>query len=198
MEAMSTQEQILLAAMELIQTQGYNAFSYKDLSRIVQIKTSSIHYYYPKKEDLAVAVIRFHLELLTCELNKIKQNGRLSTEDKLLAMVESIVEFTYNDQKKMCLGGMFASDLLSLPEAVQQETQLFFDCLQGWVEEIVFIEKQNGRILVSLDEVQLFVQSLVAQIEGGLLLSRLYGDDSYLSTARRVIEHQFALWAKGG
>ena len=57
MKITTTQEKILTTAESLIQTMGYNAFSYKDIAQVVGIKTSSIHYYYPAKEDLAAVIV---------------------------------------------------------------------------------------------------------------------------------------------
>ena len=57
-------EQILLVAESLIQSRGYNAFSYKDISEIIGIKTSSIHYYFPTKADLGKQVVIQHIEKL--------------------------------------------------------------------------------------------------------------------------------------
>ncbi len=36
----------------LIRTRGCNGFSYRDLAEHVGVKTSSIHYYFPGKDDL--------------------------------------------------------------------------------------------------------------------------------------------------
>src|SRR5699024_11730842 len=46
-----------LPILTFITTRGTNAFSYKDISKEIGIKTSSIHYYFPTKNDLIVAVL---------------------------------------------------------------------------------------------------------------------------------------------
>ncbi|MBB4046226.1 AcrR family transcriptional regulator [Bacteroides reticulotermitis] len=38
-------------ADELIKTIGYNAFSYADISKQLNIKNAAIHYYFPTKSD---------------------------------------------------------------------------------------------------------------------------------------------------
>jgi len=43
---------ILTVAEGLIQSQGYNTFSYRDIANQVGVKTSSIHYHFPTKADL--------------------------------------------------------------------------------------------------------------------------------------------------
>ena len=184
MRQTDTQEKILNAAENLTQKQGYNAFSYRDLAKIVGIKTSSIHYYYPAKEDLGVAVIQWQREKLALVLDKLKDNAKLSTREKLLEFLEVILAATYHDEMKMCLGGMFASDALSLPKRVREEAQSFFIYLNQWVQGTVSEGKQKAP--VSAED---FAKHLLLQIEGGLLLARLYGDKSYLNIVKRFI-HQ--------
>ena len=53
---MTRKDQILEVATELVQTRGYNAFSYQDLSDRLGITKASIHHHFPSKEDLGIAV----------------------------------------------------------------------------------------------------------------------------------------------
>ena len=54
----SKADEILEVGQELIQTVGYDGFSYRDIADRVGIKSASIHYYYPAKTDLACAAAR--------------------------------------------------------------------------------------------------------------------------------------------
>ena len=59
MKAVSpVREQLLEHTLVLLGTRGYNGFSYRDLAELVGVKTSSIHYYFPTKEDLALAAVQ--------------------------------------------------------------------------------------------------------------------------------------------
>ena len=58
MHTTSVETSILDIAQTLAQTRGYNAFSYRDISEVIGIKTSSIHYYFPTKGDLGEALVR--------------------------------------------------------------------------------------------------------------------------------------------
>lgn len=57
MDKNTVREALLEHAQTLIMTRGYNGFSYRDLSELVGVKTSSIHYYFPAKEDLALEAV---------------------------------------------------------------------------------------------------------------------------------------------
>jgi TetR/AcrR family transcriptional repressor of nem operon len=53
----TVREKIVGHAITLMMLRGYNGFSYRDLSELVGVKTSSIHYYFPAKDDLVLEAI---------------------------------------------------------------------------------------------------------------------------------------------
>lgn len=187
MSTNTTYEQILNAAESLIQTQGYNAFSYKDLSEIVKIKTSSIHYYFPTKEDLCKAVIKRHVELLVQLLEELLENPKLPCEKKLDLFFDTIFAKTYLSQRKMCLGGMLASDVLTLTEEIQNEVKVFFKKVESWLEQLFLLGKKEGVFIIgkSLREQVLCV---LAMLEGALLLARLYHDANILQITKKKVK----------
>ena len=73
-----TMSAILDVAQELLQTRGYNAFSIKDLADRVEIRTSSIHYYFATKADLCRALISRHRQRVAAVLAGIDRAGRRS------------------------------------------------------------------------------------------------------------------------
>ncbi len=184
------QEKILTTAENLIQKMGYNAFSYKDIAQVVGIKTSSIHYYYPAKEDLAVAVIDWQLYQLSLFLNDLKFNSSLSLQQKLLSLVDKVMSLTLHDEMKMCLGGMLASDVMSLPEKVKVKVRSFFNVLEQWIKEVIS-EGVSDKELFDIIQPEALPRDLLVQLEGGLLMSRLYEDISYVETVKHFIKRTF-------
>lgn len=53
----NTKERILKYSEQLMLSKGYNGFSFMDIAKIVGIKKASMHYHFPTKEDLAVAIV---------------------------------------------------------------------------------------------------------------------------------------------
>ncbi len=75
--------QIVKVAETLIQTKGYNAFSYRDIAAQVGIKTASIHYHFPTKADLGKAVVKHHINGLSAELENLINAPKISYRNKL-------------------------------------------------------------------------------------------------------------------
>jgi TetR/AcrR family transcriptional regulator, transcriptional repressor for nem operon len=183
MNMSATKERILTEAESLIQHKGYNAFSFKDISNAIGIKTASIHYHFPSKEDLGLAVIAWHTDKISGALNQISDGEALSAKMKILSLFEAVLSLTYKNDNKLCLGGMFASDVSSLPSSIQRKAKQFFEIIIEWIKEILI--KNGCEEASSL----LLSKQIMSHIEGALLLARLYQDETFLDGARHFIEY---------
>ena len=74
-----TAEKILDLAEMLMQTRGYSAFSYQDISDVVGIRKASIHYHFESKTDLGVAVIDRYTNRFGKALAEIAENKSASS-----------------------------------------------------------------------------------------------------------------------
>ena len=55
-------QRILDVAERLIQTRGFNGFSYADVSAAVGITKASLHYHFPTKADLGLSLVQRYQE----------------------------------------------------------------------------------------------------------------------------------------
>lgn len=185
MAAMNTAsyEKILTVAEALIQQKGYNAFSYKDIAHIVGIKTSSIHYYFPTKADLGKQVVVRHIEAL-CQSLEAVLNSSISSKEKLMAFFDTVIAKTYDADRKMCLGGILAAEILTLPESLQLEVRAFFKRIEKWLVLLLKDAQISGEFRLQADPQQVAKLAL-AVLEGALLLARLYQDPGSLTLAKQ-------------
>ena len=181
MSKSETKERILTEAESLIQQKGFNAFSFKDIANAIGIKTASIHYHFPSKEELGLVVISWHADKISSALSDIGSNTLLSVKDKIQALFDAVLSLTYKNDNKMCLGGMFASDFQSLPASIQNKIRLFFKSLINWIVELLVLNEYTEKASLLLSK------QIVSQIEGALLLARLYQDNDFLEGASRFI-----------
>ena len=106
---------IIKLAEELIRTKGYNGFSYKDISGPLNIKNAAIHYHFPSKEDLGIAVI---------EKNK-KAFDKLISEDlketSCKDQLQRFIKIYTNSQNAnmICFVGALGSSYNGLSEKMQ-------------------------------------------------------------------------------
>ena len=98
----TVREQILDHAITLIMLRGYNGFSYRDLSSLVGVKTSSIHYYFPSKDDLVLEAVN---EYSKGVLNAIHAIDTSLPADAKLSKYGKLFGRTLGDGDQICLCG---------------------------------------------------------------------------------------------
>lgn len=171
-----TAKRILDIAEKLTQTQGFNAFSYKDIQAELGIKTASIHYYFPTKQDLAVGMVERYIDQYQLTLNEIEVKYDTAF-DKLKALGNVFVKTARNG--KVCLCGMLASDILSLSVDAQKQLQKFFEINEKWIAEVLRQGIANKEIRNDIDPKSVAALYL-ATLEGGALIARTLKRLEYL------------------
>jgi TetR/AcrR family transcriptional regulator, transcriptional repressor for nem operon len=137
-----TRRQILDIGEKLLLDRGYNGFSYSDISRVLNIKNASIHYHFPQKTDLGVAIIRravgrFEKWALSMEKDDIPYSKKLHGYCLLFK------KYVEQDQQ-ICLGGALETDFKTLPLEMREETRTLATRLVRWLEKILEEGKGKG------------------------------------------------------
>ena len=158
---------ILNSARALMMDRGYNGFSFRDVAAEVGIKSASIHYHYPTKADLAEATARAYREAFLVSTSEIEAS---TTADRLQAYGALFIA-TLRDQGGMCLGGVLAADITTLPEQVRDEVMLFFQQQHDWVANVLREGQLQGEIRMDLDP-DAFAKMFVSGLEGAMMVSR--------------------------
>ncbi|MDF1613229.1 TetR/AcrR family transcriptional regulator [Stygiobacter electus] len=133
---MNTKEQIIQLADCFIREKGFNAFSFYDISNKIEIKTASIHYHFPTKSDLGVAVIEYHIEKLNKVINDNKLTSPMDKLDRFFSIYKKI-----KNENKVCLVGSLATDFNTLDEKVKKKLKEFSEIMLSWVSEFL----EDGR-----------------------------------------------------
>ncbi|CAG0976848.1 HTH-type transcriptional repressor NemR [Phycisphaerales bacterium] len=176
----STREALLNAARELAQTRGYNAFSFRDLSDLIGVKTASIHYHFPTKADLGrELVIRYREQL--AELTR-QIDARTSDPGERLDRFIAILRTGLKKGTRMCLGGMFGAEYSTLPGPVQSEVRTFFEGCESWLVNVLAAGRESGRFRFEGNPEQA-AQALFASLEGAMMTARAFHDESRFVTA---------------
>jgi TetR/AcrR family transcriptional repressor of nem operon len=174
-----TSIRILDVAERLVQTRGFNAFSYADIARALHITTASLHYHFPTKAKLGERLIERYRASFLAALDHIDESCR-DAGTKLRAYVG--IYATVLERNRMCLCGMLAADYATLPKAMKEAVRNFFDANEAWLVEVL----QRGRANHELSFTGPPVESahvLVAALEGAMLLARSHGDPARLRSA---------------
>ncbi len=179
-----TSQQILDVAQDLVQTRGYNAFSYADISKVLKVSNASLHYHFPSKADLGNSLIARYEDRFLRALKAIEAGGGTMT-DRFWAFVGIYADVLAADH--MCLCGMLAAEFETLPQPMQSALDHFFEATEVWLESVLEHGRRNGEF--SFDETAREVaQFSIATLEGAMILARSHGaHDRFHMAARRLI-----------
>lgn len=180
-----TAQRIMDAAELFTQTRGFNAFSYKDLQPQVGVKTSSIHYYFPTKQNLATALAERYIKRFFEALDEIDRKHK-SPAVRLKAMGQIFIDVAAQD--KLCLCNMLASDLLSIPAEGMEALRGFFEKAEKWIAKTITEGVEAGEFQSRLRPRHMAAYILAA-LEGGLLIARTRKDVGYV---RAVLDQALA------
>ncbi|PLZ03901.1 TetR family transcriptional regulator [Burkholderia sp. WAC0059] len=171
MDTTSTvREQILDHAITLMMLRGYNGFSYRDLSGLVGVKTSSIHYYFPSKDDLVLEAVNEYSSSVLASIHAIDP---VLPADVKLGKYAKLFGRTLGDGDQICLCGMLAADIESLPENIRQAVQTFFKANESWLAKILEQGGREGTLAVN-GKPENAARTLFAAFQGSVLASRLF------------------------
>lgn len=168
----NTREQLIAHAQTLIRERGYNGFSYRDLADHVGVKTASIHYHFPQKEDLLLAAVEDYMQRAWQAVRSIDET--LPGHERLARYGQL---FTQQAPDQVCMCGMLTADFNSMPESVRKALQAFFQQHENWLAKAIAEGARDGTLKCSGDE-QTDARALFAALQGALLSSRLFKSPS--------------------
>jgi TetR/AcrR family transcriptional repressor of nem operon len=174
-----TSGRILDIAERLVQTRGFNAFSYADVAGALHITKASLHYHFPTKAKLGERLIERYRSSFLAALDRIDADCR-DAGGKLRAYVGIYADVL--DRNRMCLCGMLAADYLTLPKAMKDEVRRFFEANEAWLVEVLQRGRNDKELAFAGPPVEA-ARVLVAALEGAMLLARSQGDASRLRAA---------------
>ena len=174
-----TRGRILDAAERLVQSRGFNGFSYADVASELGVTKAGLHYHFPSKAELGEALIARYSARFVAALGQIDADG-LAPAAKLAAYAALYAQVLR--EERMCLCGMLAAEYETLPAPMRHAILSFFDHNQGWLRTVM----EDGRADRSMSfdgTAEDGAQTILGGLEGALLVARPYHDVGRFETA---------------
>jgi len=181
---LDTPTRILDIAERLVQTRGYNGFSYADIASELGITKASLHYHFAGKAELGEALIERYAARFRERLAEIDADGA-GAPAKLDAYAE-IYAGVLRD-RRMCLCGMMAAEYETLPGPMREAIVRFFDESETWLVHVLEDGREAGSLRLP-GPANEEARAIVDGLEGALLLARPLGDmERFDATAARLL-----------
>lgn len=136
---------IIDSAERRIRLGGYAAFSFREVAADVGIKSSSVHYHFPTKEDLAIAVIRRYTDLVMGLLE-----AELAKQRDPAVAWTTVFGWTFNSAPSMCPSTILGSAAQDLPAPVALEVKRFFALNKEKMIAVGMFEEDASKLLSTL------------------------------------------------
>lgn len=170
-----TREEILNCAEDLLQCRGFNGFSYQHIAVQLGIRNAAIHYHFPVKDDLGIALVQRYRE-------------RFQQWAEPLAGSDPWVQLqgyfrTYTDHLeagggRLCPGGVLAAEFGTLADPMRLEARLLMREVYNWLVATLEQGRQQGVLNFNGDAYDKAVE-IGAALQGGLQIARLAGPDRF-------------------
>lgn len=175
---MSSTDHILDAAELRMRQEGYNAVSFRDIAADVGIKSASLHYHFPKKADLGVALVGRYAKNFHASLEEQTDNGASPT--KSIEVFVDLHRRALRDQSLLCLCAVFGAEAKGLPEAVTEGVREFFTINIDWLT--------NAYDAAGILNPAQRAKAAVAALEGALMVALVNEDESIFEAAAELIK----------
>lgn len=164
-------------ATRAVKKDGIRSISFRTLADEVGVKSSSVHYHFPTKADLAQSLVNRYSGEFALKLEEISAKHN-TPRDRLLALVDA---FNTNlADADLCLCGMMAAELNSLDKKTQQVLDRFFVTAEAWIA---------AQIEGDIDGLSpaAWAKILISALEGAVMLDRVSQGSERLSACRQLV-----------
>ncbi len=188
-DTIHTLQQILDIAQRLVQTRGFNAFSYADIASTLNVSKASLHYHFASKAKLGVSLI----ERYEVEFERLLGGIDLGDGGAALKLQRYVLLYAHvlADQR-MCLCGMLAAEFETLPKAMQTALDTYFALNERWLVSVLE-EGRSGGTLHFNGPASEAAQYIIGSLEGAMMMARSHGGMARFDAATRRLLADFGI-----
>jgi AcrR family transcriptional regulator len=167
----------------MLQDKGFNGFSYAHIATELGVKNAAIHYHFPTKEDLSVAVIQRYRERFKLWIN----NARVKdlSHDEKLDWFFSIYTDMRADKGKVCLVGSMEAEFNSIPTGLQGQVQALHKELLAWLQ-VTLAEGRDARVFQFNGEPANKAGVILSTLQGALQMARALGTGKFHDVVEQI------------
>lgn len=205
--AAPTRTALLDAAEDLVRQRGYDAFSYADLAEAVGIRKPSIHHHFPRKSDLAVAILIRYRGRFESALAAIDANGGLASDrlESYVGIYRAAIRGGGADAdgglisgptatapgRSMCLCVSLGLARHRVDEGICEQLRSFHRHSVAWLRKLSLAGTQDGS-LASNPDPNAWAHGVLASMQGSQVSARLAGGRRAFDLVAREVLRQAA------
>lgn len=184
----ATRDRVVAAAATLMYQRGIAATTTEDVQAAAGVSASQLYHYFGDKASLTRAIIDYQTEAILGFQEPLLT--RLDSLDALRNWADAIVDIQRaNDFRGGCPLGSLASELAETDSAAREAVATGYQRWDDAIRDGLVLMRERGELSEAADVDEL-ATTLLATLQGGLLLAKALRDGRPLQTAlHTVIDH---------
>ncbi|WP_231037881.1 TetR/AcrR family transcriptional regulator [Pectinatus frisingensis] len=184
---------IIKTAAELIHTNGYNMTSVSDIMQAAQIGKGQFYYYFESKQELGLTVIDYCFKKWQNRVIKENLATAAPPEEKIDKMLLCTIDIHQKNAGKCgCFFGNLAIELSGHNELFREKIYQMFAEWTKYLTIVIDELRQNTALPIPIQS-DILAQSIVAMLEGGIMLMKNKQDITPLINAANMVRKMLGI-----
>ena len=179
----NTKDAILDSAESLLQQRGFNAFSYQHISDELGIKNAAVHYHFPTKGGLGLAVVERYRRNFR---DWVAKHRELGTDPVALLRGYFAIPLRYmRDGGKVCPLGVLEAEFGAIPDEMREAVR----ALDADIRDFLSMVLEDGRqrqIFHFNGKAEDKALVVVSALQGALQIARAAGSKAFTRVIRQI------------
>lgn len=171
----TTKDEIIIKSIEVFRKRGYYKTSMSDLAEVCGLQKGSFYYHFKSKEELMQAALEKVHSYYNKKVFSIAYEKGLSAEERFIKLFKKQEPIITQDLAG-CLFGNMTLESISGKMEFKNFLKAFF---ADWIAAFQHLYKEN----YTEEQAIALAQQSVMEIEGALMMMRLYDDMELLKAA---------------
>lgn len=179
-----TREKIIDLARNLLHSRGFEGFSYADISSELGIRNAAVHYYFPSKSDLGLAMLERFTDEVRARIDRARRD-KVPAQRQLDAYFDQVESDLCERDWVMCPMGALASCFDALPDNMKSASQRLTRVLHEWMAEILEQGRAQNEFSFEGDAADKAME-LSCAVTGARQMSRVQGKNLVGRVANQI------------
>jgi len=183
-----TRDHILKATRKILVAQGFHNTSISAVIEATGVKKGNLYYHFASKEDLGLAVLEDAKDEFFSFLAKA-----LAGRDPVAKIINSCKAIFAEQEKNNFVGGcLFGNTALEMTDSNEKFSGVIQEVFDQWtktLETLLIDARESGALSAKIIPPQLLAKTVVAMVEGAIMMSRVSKREKDLRDFLKAIEN---------
>ncbi|HEY5745934.1 MAG TPA: TetR/AcrR family transcriptional regulator [Chryseolinea sp.] len=187
-KAERTKELIINKSAPLFNKKGVAGTSMSDILEVTKLAKGSLYVHFENKEDLSLAVVDYHLQKLGAVVEG-NMNKQKTAKGKLFAYLDTFLDPLDPPLPGGCPMLNFGMEADDTNETIRKKVNAMVEGAQQIIATIVKKGIASGEFVSDWDYRE-FATKMFALVEGGIMMSRIAGNNKTMKVLVRVLKKE--------